>query len=155
MRTTTETISTETKEFSCGTASLARSSLFPIFAALVLSACLSDSSAPPPVLAQISGPDPALIAGVKADRDASTKVYVLCLMRAAKSLDDRKSDPRTIAEAMISACATEFDTNVKVYSRYLEDGLQGQQKVAASLREASYGSAIQMVLQNRRPTPPR
>jgi len=50
---------------------------------------------------------------------------------------------------MISACAKKFDANVEVYSRYLEDGLAGREKVAKSLKESSYGSAIQLVLQNR------
>jgi hypothetical protein len=71
-------------------------------------------------------------------------------MRAAKSLDDHKSDPGTIAEAMISACSTEFRQNVKVHSRYLEEGLDGEQKVARSLRETSFGAAIKMVLENRK-----
>ena len=73
-----------------------------------------------------------------------------CLdMRAAKKLDDKKSDPGTIAHAMISSCAAEFDANVAVYSRYLDDGLEGREKVSKSLKESSYGSAIQLVLQNR------
>jgi hypothetical protein len=74
-------------------------------------------------------------------------------MQAAKRLDDRKSDPGTIAEAMISACSTEFGQNVKVYSRALD--LDGEHKVARSLREGSYGSAIKMVLENRKTSPPR
>lgn len=74
---------------------------------------------------------------------------MLCLASAAKRLDDGRSDPGTIAHAMISACAKKFDANVEVYSRYLEDGLAGREKVAKSLKESSYGSAIQLVLQNR------
>jgi hypothetical protein len=116
-----------------------------ILAVLTLGACVADQT-PPPTSISRSYPDPA---AVKAERDASTKTYVACLMRAAKKLDDRKSDPGTIAHAMISSCAAEFDANVEVYSRYLEDGLEGREKVAKSLRESSYGSAIQLVLQSR------
>jgi hypothetical protein len=113
-----------------------------IFAVLILSACVADQT-PPPVSASRSYPD------LGAERDASTKTYVTCLMRAAKKLDDGKSDPGTIAHAMISSCSAEFEANVEVYSRYLEDGLQGREKVSKSLRESSFGSAIQIVLQNR------
>jgi hypothetical protein len=100
-----------------------------ILAALVLCACASNSPASLQALPPISATDPAIIAAVKADRDASTEVYVRCLMRAAKRLDDRKSDPGTIAEAMISACSTEFDQKVRVYSRALD--LDGEHKVAS------------------------
>ena len=116
-----------------------------IFTVLILGACVADQT-PPPVSASPSYPDLAVI---KAERDASTKTYVTCLMRAAKKLDDRKSDPGTIAHAMISSCSAEFDANVEVYSRYLEDGLQGRENVSKSLREGSFGNAIQIVLQNR------
>jgi hypothetical protein len=120
--------------------------ILAIFAVLTLSACVTDQ-APPTSSTSRSYPDPAT---VKAERDASTKTYVTCLMRAAKKLDDGKSDPGTIAHAMISSCGAEFDANVEVYSRYLEDGLDGREKVTKSLiRESSYGSAIQLVLQNR------
>jgi hypothetical protein len=124
----------------------ARCPSFAILTALVLSACTSNfpgSSQEPP---KIAATDPAVIASVKAEREASTKVLVLCLMRAAKSLDDRKSDPSTIAEAMMPACSAEFDHNVKVHSRYLEQGLEGEQKVARAVRSEVYDSAIRMVL---------
>jgi hypothetical protein len=116
-----------------------------ILAVFTLGACVADQT-PPPISASRSYPD---IAEVKAERDASTKTYVTCLMLAAKKLDDRKSDPGTIAHAMISSCGAEFNANVEVYSRYLENGLEGRETVAKSLRESSYGSAIQIVLQNR------
>jgi hypothetical protein len=57
-----------------------------------------DGQTPPPASISRSYPDPAV---VKEERDASTKTYVACLMRAAKKSDDRKSDPGTIAHAMI------------------------------------------------------
>jgi hypothetical protein len=117
-----------------------------IVAALALGGCVADRT-PEPVSTSRSYPD---LATIKAERDVSTKTYVACLTRAAKKLDDRKSDPGTIAHAMISSCAAEFDANVEVYSRYLEDGLTGREKVANSLREGSYGSAIQIVLQDRK-----
>jgi hypothetical protein len=73
---------------------------------------------------------------------------VLCLARAARRLDDFKSDAATIAQGMLSACAAEFDEDVRVYSRNLD--LQGRQKVAAMLREGSLDRAVQMVLVNRK-----
>jgi hypothetical protein len=115
-----------------------------IVAAFTLGGCMADQT-PPPSTSR-TYPDPAT---VKAERDASTTIYVACLTRAAKKLDDRKSDPGTIAHAMISSCNAEFEANVEVYSRDLEDGLAGREKVAKYLREGSYGSAIQIVLQNR------
>ncbi len=69
-------------------------------------------------------------------------------MQAAKRLDDLKSDAATIAQAMLSACSTEFNQNVKVYSRGLD--LEGEQKVARMLREGSLGIAIRLVLSNRK-----
>jgi hypothetical protein len=128
---------------SCRTMKSPRCS-FVVLAALVLSAC---ASKPPLPAANSPSTD---LAAIKAEREASSKVYVLCLMQAAKRLDDRKSDPGTIAEAMLSACAMEARQNVKVHSRYLEAGLAGEEKVARSLREASFGSAIEMVLENRK-----
>jgi uncharacterized protein YcfL len=122
--------------------------LFGISAALALSACTSSSQAPPAPVAQSSAPDPALIASVKADREAATQVVLLCLKRAAKSLDDHKSDPMTIAHGMLSACGVELDHEVKVYSRYLD--IEGEQKVAAAARQSSMDAAIQMILENRK-----
>lgn len=116
-----------------------------ILAVLALGACVADQTPAPTPIAR-SYPD---LATIKAERDISTKAYVACLTRAAKKLDDKKSDPGTIAHAMISSCAAEFDANVAVYSRYLDDGLEGREKVSKSLKESSYGSAIQLVLQNR------
>lgn len=51
---------------------------------------------------------------------------------------------------MIASCGAEFEANVEAYSRYLEDGLTGREKVATRLREGSYGSAIQLVLKKRK-----
>jgi hypothetical protein len=112
--------------------------------ALVLSTCAFISS----TSAQTNQyPDPAT---VKAEREAASNAYGLCLDRAAKRLDDHKSDPATIAKGMMSACSTEFDEDVKVHSRYLDNGLEGQQTVARALREASLDGAIQLVLAHRK-----
>ena len=113
-----------------------------IFAALALSAWASDS--PPPATSQYQ-PDPALIAAVKADREAVTNAYVLCLVRAAKRLDDHKSDPATIAQAMLSACAKEWDDEMKVYSRGPD-----REIVERKAKEGRLGTAIQIVLTNRK-----
>lgn len=118
-----------------------------ILALAILTGCVTDAEPQPTPVVAKTYPDPAT---VKAERDASTKVYVLCLARAAKKLDDHQSDPGTIAHAMIATCGAEFEENVNVYSRYLEDGLQGREKVATALRQSSFGSAIQIVLENRK-----
>jgi hypothetical protein len=97
--------------------------------------------------------DPAVIAAVKAERETSSKVYAQCLMRAARSLDDRKSDPGTIAEAMLSACSAEWQQNVKVHCRGMSLDCQ-----RAAREHEMVGAAIKIVLENRkaaqsRPTP--
>src|SRR5262249_13651148 len=80
---------------------------------LGLAGCTSNSVSPPPALPQTSAADPAKIAAVKAERETASKVYVLCLNRAARQLDDLRSDPATIARAMLSQCSAEFDQDVK------------------------------------------
>lgn len=115
---------------------------------VALSGCVS-GPAPAPVIARAEAPDPAMI---KAEREATTKAFVLCLMHNARDLDDRRSEPGSIATGVMSACAAEFNTNVDVHSRYLEDGLEGRQKVATAARESGYGAATQFVLQHRNGT---
>jgi hypothetical protein len=114
-----------------------------ILTMLLLSATFSSPSAS----AQTSLPDAAT---VKAEREASSRAFVLCQIRAVKRLDDQKSDPATIARGALSACGREFDENVKVHTRYLQNGLEGQQKVAKAAREAGLDAGIQIVLRNRK-----
>ena len=38
--------------------------------------------------------------------DAATKVYLSCVDRAAKHLDDHRSDPATIAQGALSVCGS-------------------------------------------------
>jgi hypothetical protein len=116
-------------------------------AVLALGACASYPPAPP--LPQTSSPDPVLTESVKAEREAVSKIYSSCLARAAKRLDDYKSDPATIARGMMSACMAEFDELVEVRSRHLDD-LEGKQKVELVVREASFDGAIQLVITNRK-----
>ena len=71
-----------------------------VLAGLVLSACASPCHRP--VSAQMQPTDPAIIAKVKAERESVTKLYVVCQARAAKKLDDHKSDPATIAQAALA-----------------------------------------------------
>jgi uncharacterized protein YcfL len=113
-----------------------------VLTALVLSACASP--APTPV-AQMQPTDPAIIAKVKAEREAVTKAYVVCQVQAAKKLDDHKSDPATIAQAVLSACASEFNRQVVVYRT---DGATLEQ-MDAILRKDALGQAIEIVLKNR------
>jgi uncharacterized lipoprotein YmbA len=117
-----------------------------IVVALMLGACASNSSAPTPALAQMTPTDPAIIAKVKAEREAVTKIYVVCLVRAAKKLDDHKSDPATIAQAMLSACAAEFNRQVMVY-RVGDMTLEQMDRI---LRKDALGQAIEIVLRNRK-----
>jgi hypothetical protein len=118
-------------------------------AVLALSACASDPPASPPPLAQPFAPDPVLIESVKAEREAVSKVYSSCLARAAKRLDDYKSDPTSVAREMMTACRAEFDELVDVHSRHLKD-LELKQKVARAARETSLDGAVQLVLTNRK-----
>jgi hypothetical protein len=118
-------------------------------AVLALSACTSYPPASPPPLAQIFAPDPVLTESVKAEREAVSKVYSSCLARAAKRLDDYKSDPTSIAREMMSACKAEFGDLVDVHSRHLED-LEPKQKVAQTLRGTNLAAAVQLVLTNRK-----
>jgi uncharacterized lipoprotein YmbA len=117
-----------------------------IVAALMLGACASNSPAPARALAQMTPTDPAIIAKVKAEREAVTKVYVVCLLQAAKKLDDHKSDPATIAQAMLSACAVEFNRQVIVY-RVGDMTLEQMDRI---LRKDTLGQAIEIVLKNRK-----
>jgi hypothetical protein len=116
---------------------------------LALSACASYPPASPPPLAQIFAPDQVVTESVKVDREAFSKVYSSCLARAAKRLDDYKSDPTSIARGMMSACKVEFDGLVDVHSRHLED-LELKQKVARALRDTNLDGAVQLVLANRK-----
>ena len=126
---------------------MARSSALAALAAVMLSACAPNPPATSPPVAQ--GADPALIANVKAEREAASKAYASCLDGAAKRLDDHKSDPATIARRMLTACAVEFDQDVMVHSRYLEDN-DGKQDVASRFRETSLDAATQLVVRNRK-----
>jgi hypothetical protein len=118
-------------------------------AILALSACASYPPASPPPLAQIFAPDQVVTESVKVDREAFSKVYSSCLARAAKRLDDYKSDPTSIARGMMSPCKVEFDGLVDVHSRHLED-LELKQKVARALRDTNLDGAVQLVLANRK-----
>jgi len=118
-------------------------------AVLALSACTSYPPASPPPLAQIFAPDQVLTESIKAEREAVSTLYSSCLARAAKRLDDYKSDPTSIARGMMSACKAEFDELVNVHSRRLED-LELKQKVARVLRETQLDGALQLVLTNRK-----
>jgi hypothetical protein len=106
---------------------------FAILAAALFNTCASAT----PVTV------PPIKAAVTSDGGDSTQAYVGCLMRVVGRLDDYKSEPRTIATKMMSVCARELEQYVKVQSH-------GRNDVGRSLREASYGSVIQFVLQNRK-----
>ena len=118
-------------------------------AALAFSACASYPPASPPPLAQIFAPDEVMTESVKAEREAVSTAYSSCLATAAKRFDDYKSDPTSIARAIMSACNAEFDELVDVHSRRLED-LELKQKVARALRETHLDGAVQLVLTNRK-----
>jgi hypothetical protein len=85
-------------------------------AVLALSACASYPPASPPPLAQIFAPDEVMTESVKAEREAVSTVYSSCLARAAKRFDDYKSDPTSIARAIMSACNADelVDSNRKL-----------------------------------------
>ena len=55
----------------------------------------------------------------------------------------------TIAHGMLAACGAEFDQQVNVYSRYLED-LEGKEKVARAARQTGLDISTELVLKNRK-----
>lgn len=112
--------------------------LLGISAALALGACT----------AQLSPTDPASNESVNAERDAATQVYLACLMRAAKRLDDHKSDVEIIAHRMMAACGEEFDRQMKAYSSTTAS--EDEQKFADRAQKTSLWAAMQMILQNRK-----
>jgi hypothetical protein len=116
-------------------------------AILALGACASYPPTPP--LPRTSPPDPVLTESSKAEREAVSRIYLSCLARAAKRLDDYKSDPATLARGMMSACEAEFDDVVDVRSRHLDD-LEGKQKTERVVRGASFDAAVQLVIANRK-----
>lgn len=81
--------------------------------AMVLTATLTVAALAQSPPANLS-PD---LAAIKAAEDAATKVYLSCEDRAAKHLDDQRSDPATIAQGALSVCGKEFDATVEVFSR--------------------------------------
>lgn len=124
-----------------------------IFAALVCvlaTGCSGMTPASAPV--QIAAAPTPDLAAIKAERDNVTDVYIRCLLGQSIALDDFRSDPGTIAQGAMAACSKEFDADVEAYSRYLEDGLQGRETVARSLRQTSTDQAIRFVLKHRAST---
>jgi len=90
------------------------------------------------------------LAEIKAKEDAATKLYLSCVDRAAKHLDDRRSDPATIAQGALPVCGKEFDATVEVFSRNYDNYLAAREKVTTQLRQTSIDFAIQRVLINRK-----
>ena len=90
------------------------------------------------------------LAAIEAAEDAATKFYLSCVDRAARHLDDRTSDPATIAHGALSVCGKEFDATVEVFSRNYDNYLAAKEKVTAQLRQTSIDFAIQRVLINRK-----
>jgi hypothetical protein len=121
---------------------------FAILLALALGACASDSPVSLPASAQAPSTDLVLIEATKIEREAASKAYVSCLGRAAKRLDDHKSDPTTIARGMLSACGAQFDEDVRVHSQHLDS--DGKRKVASRLRDDGLTIGVELVLKNRR-----
>jgi hypothetical protein len=121
--------------------------------ALYVCGCTSSAPAAPPPSpsATSSQPTPDLTA-IKAAEDAATKIYLSCLDRAAKHLDDHRSDPATIAQGALSVCGKEFDATVQVFSRNYDNYLAVKEKVTAQLRQSGMDFAIQRVLINRKAT---
>jgi len=115
---------------------------------LALASCVSNETHAPSV-ERVAAPSLDVI---KAEQQAATKAYVFCLMRNARDLDDRRSDPGSIATGVQSACAREFDANVDAHTRYLSIGLDGREKVAVVLRREGYAAATQFVLKHRNGT---
>lgn len=90
------------------------------------------------------------LAAIKAQEDAATMVYLSCLDRAGKHLDDHKSDPASIAQGALSVCGKEFSATVEAFSRHYDNYLATREKVESELRQTSKDFAIQRILINRK-----
>lgn len=112
---------------------------------LLLAGCITDRPPTPPTASRYPP-----IEQIRQENEDAARAYVGCLKTAAVRLDDRKSDPATIALGAMSACGGQFETNVNVHSKYLEDYMAGRAKVASALRETSIEIVVGLVLENRR-----
>lgn len=90
------------------------------------------------------------LAVIKAQEDAATKLYLACIAKEAKRLDDRTSDPASIAPGIISACGAQFEAAENTFSRYSGgDYLQTRRQIQTALRQSGSDFAIRMILENR------
>jgi len=122
--------------------------------AALLTACTSAARAPQPVpTTQTEAPD---LNAKKAEEDAATTLYLACIAKEAKRLDDRTSAPASIAPGILSACGVQLDAAVKIYSRnFLQSGgdySQTSREVEAALRRSASDFAIRAILENRAKT---
>lgn len=124
-----------------------------IMGSLVISACSSTPPLVEPVrqaganAAQAETPD---LAAIKAENEAAMTLYLGCIAKEAKRLDDRTSDPASIASGIISSCGVQFNAAANTYSRHSGgDYLQTRRQVETSLRQSSSDFAIRMILENR------
>jgi arylamine N-acetyltransferase len=70
---------------------------------------------------------PATTTGLRVDLAEETTLsdaYVNCLIRAAIRLDDHKSDPSVVAQAILSVCTDERRALQDLYARGMSDDAQ-------------------------------
>jgi hypothetical protein len=82
-----------------------------------------------------------------AEKDAALQAYVTCLKRAARQLDDGKSDAATVALAIQSRCAVEFDYSLDVFGQGMP--LDAQVNFRQQSRERQLEISTQVVLTER------
>ena len=76
------------------------------------------------------------------------KGYVSCLMRADLQLDDHRSDPRTIAHAMLAQCFPQFNEMMDAYGEVSYPG--GLGRTTDIVRRGALDEAIRLVLIGRK-----
>jgi hypothetical protein len=114
----------------------------------LMASILISCASPPPAAPLVSSVTDRRMEEIEEKIQKERKLLGACLQLSAKRLDDRKSDPLTIARGVLSACGTEFE-NLVTASSPSSIGLTGRQGVEAAGREAALDAVVQMILQNR------
>ncbi len=107
---------------------------------LLLSSCHTAPARPPPL------PQPSEEAFQVAEHELFD-----CLHQKMRLLDDEESDARTVAEALVSACARQFHTAAEIYGRRLSP--DAQRLYLEHVQSSYIEIALSAVLDYRRSKP--
>src|SRR5215469_14897894 len=127
--------------------------LLTLLSASLLAACAAATlqTAPAPTPASTNQAETPDLAAINTEQEAATRTYLACIAKEAKRLDDRKSDPASIAPGIISSCGTQFSGAAEAFSRHYttDDDLQIKDQVETTLRKEGSDFAIKTILENR------